>query len=80
MVARFGAFQKAQGKLPESRSRYEVKPLQKAADRKQLREEFQAVRQAQKQEREAIAMISKHGAIIFTMPRREVLRYRKRDR
>jgi len=54
--------------LPESRSRYEVKPLQKAADRKQLREEFQAVRQAQKQEREATAIISKHGAIIFTIP------------
>lgn len=59
LADRFGSFQPVQGKLPESEQRYEVKPLQKGADRNQLWQEFQE--QAGRQ-REDIAAIRKKWA------------------
>lgn len=48
LEARFGAFQKPRGKMPESELRYGAAPLQKAPNRNQLWQEFQEQRQAQK--------------------------------
>lgn len=48
MVARFGAFQAAKEPLPDSLSRYGVKPIQKAADKNRLWNEFQIQTRAEK--------------------------------
>ncbi|MBD5646500.1 MAG: relaxase/mobilization nuclease domain-containing protein [Desulfovibrio sp.] len=51
---RFGPFMAASGRLPESEKRYGAKPLQKAADRNQLWQEFQTLSENQKEELSAI--------------------------
>lgn len=51
---RFGSFHKFMGELPDSEIQYKVKPLQKEADRNHLWTEFQAAREANKQELAAI--------------------------
>ena len=51
---KFGAFEPYSGKLPESQVFYNAKPIQKAADRNRLWEEFQSQKQQQKSSIEAI--------------------------
>lgn len=68
LEARFGEFQQAKGKMPESERRYGAAPLQKAPDRNQLWQEFQKEHREQK---DSLAAIRRKWAA-----RREELEHR----